>query len=73
MSVTITYDPIANAAYVRLSATAPGEVRRTSEVLPSGVLLDFDKEDRLVGIEILNANAILTRETIQTAVRPSLN
>jgi uncharacterized protein YuzE len=51
----ITYDPAGDAAYVTLSA-AP--VCESAEVAP-GVVLDYDAEGRVVGIELLNARKTL--------------
>jgi len=48
-----TYDPQIDALYVRM-ADVP--VEGSEEVAP-GIVLDFDKEHRLVGIEVLNASA----------------
>lgn len=52
---TTTYDPEADAAYVRL-APAGVRVADTREVEP-GIVLDLDAEGRLVGIEVLNVTA----------------
>jgi uncharacterized protein YuzE len=46
-----TYDKEANALYVRLSESAIAE---TEELRP-GLIVDFDKEGRIVGFEVLDA------------------
>jgi uncharacterized protein YuzE len=51
----ITYDPEADAAYVTLSFAA---TKDSSEVAP-GVVLDFDEDGRIVGIEFLAATGRL--------------
>ena len=55
MRPEITYDPEADAVYVPLSEAAPVEA---AEVAP-GVVLDFDAEGRVVGVEVLNARTTL--------------
>ncbi|GJE58957.1 DUF2283 domain-containing protein [Methylobacterium trifolii] len=45
------YDPEADAFYLRL---AEGEIVDSEEVRP-GIVLDFDAQGRVVGIEILDA------------------
>jgi uncharacterized protein YuzE len=46
----LEYDSQADAAYIKLSA---GEVSDSEEVRP-GVVVDYDAQDRIVGIEILH-------------------
>jgi uncharacterized protein YuzE len=55
MSATTTYDPEADAAYVRLAPEGIA-IASTREVAP-GVILDLDAAGRLVGIEVLNVRA----------------
>lgn len=50
-----TYDPEADAIYIPLSDTRPVEAE---EVAPN-VVLDFDAENRIVGIEVLGVSAKL--------------
>lgn len=45
----VTYDPVADALYVRVR---DGEVADTVEVA-EGVIVDLDREGRVLGIEIL--------------------
>ena len=52
----MTYDPEANAAYIYLSG---GTILESAEVVPN-VVFDYDAEDRIVGIEFLNARAQLS-------------
>jgi len=56
----ITYDSVADAAYIRLiDDIKPGGVARTYPCDPmrvNGIInLDFDADGRLVGIEVLDA------------------
>ena len=48
----IEYDPKADAMYIRL---AKGEVCDTEEVRP-GVIMDFDADGRVLGIEMLSVS-----------------
>ena len=48
----IEYDPKADAMYIRLKA---GTVAESDEVRP-GVVLDFDTEGRVLGIEMLDVS-----------------
>ena len=69
MSAATTYDPEADAAYVRL---APEEiaVAETREVAP-GIILDLDMAGRLVGIEVLNVRARVADGGAALAARPA--
>jgi uncharacterized protein YuzE len=50
----VTVDPAANAAYIYLAGPVPdGGVADTVEGAP-GINLDFDREGRLLGIELLS-------------------
>jgi uncharacterized protein YuzE len=51
----MTYDPTVDAAHVTL---AEGVVIESEEVAP-GVVLDFDAEGRVLGIEVLHASKTL--------------
>jgi uncharacterized protein YuzE len=48
----IEYDPKADAMYIRLKA---GTVAESDEVRP-GVVLDFDAEGKVLGIEMLDVS-----------------
>lgn len=50
-----TYDPEADALYIHLGSTKPVEAE---EVAPN-VMLDFDAEGRVVGVEVLTASKVL--------------
>jgi uncharacterized protein YuzE len=68
----ITYDPIADAAYIYLVRIPPGGVAETypgdpRDKLSYGINLDFDKAGRLLGIEVLNARLKLPQEVLRQA------
>lgn len=50
-----TYDPEADALYIQLGSTRPVDAE---EVAPN-VMLDYDAEGRLVGVEVLTASKLL--------------
>lgn len=52
----ITYDPAADALYIRL---LDGEVECENRHVNEAVTLDLGPEDQVVGIEILDASRVL--------------
>lgn len=46
----VEYDPISNAAYIRMRETDIVE----SEEVADGVICDFDEQNKIVGVEILS-------------------
>ena len=60
----ITYDKIADAAYMTLRK---GKVARTVEMSES-VIVDLDKKGHLLGIEMLDASNQLSRASIKNGV-----
>jgi len=63
MSPTVKYDPEANAAYIRFSPQAVEE----SEEVSDGIVIDFDAEGRIVGLEVLDARAHLPPDLLVKA------
>ena len=63
MKVELKYDPDADAAYLRLSASA---IIESEEVAP-GVILDYDAEGHIVGLEVLHAKRHLAIDTLVAA------
>ena len=67
-----TYDPDADAAYFTFAtAIAPGQVAETREVAPN-VMLDFDAQGRLLGLEVLGARAVLVDGPWMSAGQPGV-
>lgn len=50
--MNIQYDPEVDALYVRLSGRKVVE----SEQVQPGIVLDFDEDGKVVGVEVLNAS-----------------
>jgi uncharacterized protein YuzE len=71
--VRITYDREADAATIYLVPIAPGGVADTVECGGEGpggsIYLDFDKDGRLLGIEVLRARDTLPDEVLAQAER----
>ena len=63
MAPTVTYDPDANAAYIRFS---PEPVEESEEV-STGIVLDYDADGRIVGMEVMDARAHLSAELLGKA------
>lgn len=61
--IRLHYDPAANAAYLRLSAEPVVESEEVSE----GVVLDFDPQGRIVGMEVLDAARHLPQDALVAA------
>nr|WP_189644556.1 DUF2283 domain-containing protein [Mesorhizobium sp. M9A.F.Ca.ET.002.03.1.2] len=59
----LEYDPEANAAYIRLSS----EAIRESEEVSAGIVLDYDAEGRIVGMEVLDAREHLPAAMLKAA------
>ena len=60
----IEYDKESDAAYIYLVENiGKGEAVKTIE-LNQNIILDFDKQGKLLGIEVLNASKTLNKESI---------
>jgi uncharacterized protein YuzE len=69
-----TYDPTSNAAYIYLRDIAEGEaVAQVKVKSPAGerIILDFDAEHRLIGIEVLGAETTLPATLLAEAELPT--
>ena len=53
--IDVTYDPSVDAAYIRLGR---GKVANTTE-MSENIILDYDADGRVIGIEILTATKVL--------------
>jgi uncharacterized protein YuzE len=72
-AVRVTYDPEADAAYVYLRDPEARKGTVTSlpvEDAPGMIVLDFDVDGCLFGIEVLDASTLLPSELLDTAARP---
>jgi uncharacterized protein YuzE len=66
----VTYSKAADAAYIYLRPIEPGGAVRqetVTGVAEGNVLLDFDRDGRLIGIEILEASRFLPVNVIAAA------
>ncbi len=63
MSVKLLYDPATDAAYLRFS---DAKIIESEEVSP-GVMLDYDAEGRMVGMEVLKAKGKLPADALVAA------
>jgi uncharacterized protein YuzE len=61
MPPELTYDPEADAAFVRLADGAP----KASEGVSPGVTLDFDASGRVIAMEVLAPGAGGTRHAAE--------
>ena len=66
MTMKITLDKEADAAYIYFSDIKPGEVAKTIS-LNESINIDLDSEGRTLGMEIINASKNLSSSTIKSA------
>ena len=69
MPVEMTYDPEADAVFIRL---AEGETPYEGEEVSPGVVIDFTEDGRITGIEIMPASRVLAPGAWSQARLPSL-
>ena len=67
MRVTLHED--VDAAYIFLTEPSPGYVTRSVTAEPGSIVLDFDADGRLVGIEVLDASTRLPGAVLDAAER----
>lgn len=63
MEPKLEYDPAADAAYIRLSS----ETVLESEEVSQGIVLDYDRDGHIVGMEVLNARTDLPPAVLDDA------
>ena len=64
MKMKFTYDKEVDAGYIYVVENInKGEVVKTIQ-LNENIVLDFDKNNKLLGMEILNAKEILNKEVL---------
>lgn len=61
------YDKEVDAGYIYIKyPIRSGEAKKTV-TLNDNIILDFDKKDKLIGVEILNASKIMNRQVLRNA------
>lgn len=60
--IATTYDPIADAMFIRFAGIEEKSVR-TEEVAP-GVMLDFSADGRMIAVEILDVQERMTARAV---------
>ena len=67
----LTHEPRTNVAYIHLAERrAAGGSHRSEYALDNRAVFDLDAQDRLLGIELLDARGLLRPETLELANRP---
>lgn len=62
------YDKEVDAAYIYLKyPLQEGEAKKTIQ-LNDNIILDFDEQDKLLGVEILDASKVLKKEVLMEAL-----
>lgn len=72
LAVRITFDSESDAAFIYLVPDiGPGEVAHTHmcdlEIQEGAIILDFDADDRLLGVEVLGATKLLPAAVLRQA------
>ena len=61
------YDKEVDAAYIYLEyPIKKGEAKKTI-ALNDNIIIDFDKNNKLIGVEVLNASKVLAKKTLVQA------
>lgn len=73
-NMRVTHDAEADAAYIYLADIEPGGAKasvavETGDAAAGGIVLDFDREGRLIGIEIIGAARGVPTELLREANR----
>ena len=65
----MTFDKEADAAYIYIKdKIGKGEVKKTIS-LNDDIIIDFDKNEKLIGVEILNASHVLSKNVISEQMK----
>ncbi|MEK6812358.1 MAG: DUF2283 domain-containing protein [Nanoarchaeota archaeon] len=60
----LEYDKDVDAAYIYIeSPLKDGKIKKTIE-LNENIILDFDENDKLVGVEVLSASKVLSKKVL---------
>ncbi len=74
MEMRVTHDPDVDMGYIYLVPIAPGEAVRSEALAfehgPGEVVVDFDCDGHIIGIEIFDASRLLPPAVIAEAIRP---
>ena len=74
-AMRIHYDRSADAAYIYLREIAPGDATTQlplfGKPLHDHVVLDFDRDARLIGIDVMSASRALPEELLRDAPGPT--
>ena len=66
----IEYDPVRDLLYIWLGI--PGEKAARTETVTPGVHADFDRQGRLIGLEVLDASKVLQHKVqFEVSLAPS--
>ncbi len=74
--MNLTYDETVDAAYLSLVDTIPdgAAISQSSPIFPPGehgeIVLDFDQDGLLLGVEILEARSVLPASVLAEASAP---
>ena len=60
----VTYSKEADAMYIRFGEDGEGKVARTEEIKPD-LLLDYDHDGRLYGLELLDVSTKVPHEALK--------
>ena len=63
----IEYDKEVDAAYIYLAGDIKGDGAKKTIELNDNIILDFDAEGKLIGVEILNASKVLNKKALLSA------
>lgn len=62
------YDKEVDAAYIYIDdSIKEKQVKKTIE-LNDNIILDFDKENKLIGVEILDASKVMNKRVLNEAI-----
>ena len=67
MNVKLHYYPETDSLYIDLNARPSADSREISD----GLVVDFDSEGRVVGIDIQHASEVLDLKTLETEALPA--
>ncbi len=64
----LTYDKEVDTAYIYMQyPIKDGECKTTKEI-DENIIVDFNAEGKIIGVEILNASKVLDKKVMQEAV-----